>query len=297
MNSMLLLGLTVAALQKPPQGWELRADLQTSLPESIRILQREDTRLPLRAWLVEARPDKSWRPEASVPAKGLRTTTRQAGDLQALVAINAGFFSSSGSVSVVIDEGKLVAKGVSSVQRESFTHPLTRAAIGFDTQGRADCAWIWCADNLLYALDEPLPNAPGKPAQAPAKLPKQAWVMDEVLGGGPMLVSDGKRRITEQEECFQSIGGETRHPRTAAGYAKDGRLLLLVVDGRSKRSRGATLNEAAEMLLAFGAQEALNLDGGGSTTLVVREKVVNEPCDVTGERPVASVLALVSNSK
>jgi hypothetical protein len=69
MNSMFLLGLTLATLQKPPQGWEWRADLQGSLPESIRILQREDTRLPLRARLVEDRPEKAWRPEAGVPAK------------------------------------------------------------------------------------------------------------------------------------------------------------------------------------------------------------------------------------
>jgi exopolysaccharide biosynthesis protein len=51
------------------------------------------------------------------------------------------------------------------------------------------------------------------------------------------------------------------------------------------------------MLLAFGAQEAINLDGGGSTTLVVREKIVNEPSDITGERPVASILALVPNTR
>jgi hypothetical protein len=183
------------------------------------------------------------------------------------------------------------------VQRDAFTHPLTRAALGFDADGRPDCAWVWCADNLLYALEDPLPNAPGKPAQIPNRLPRQTWVMEEVLGGGPMLVSAGKQRISEQEECFQSIGGDSRHPRTAAGYSKDGRLLLLIVDGRSQRSRGATLSELAEMLLAFGAQEAINLDGGGSTTLVVREKIVNEPSDITGERPVASILALVPNAR
>ena len=295
--SLLCFMLLSAAIHKPPQGWEPRSDLQRSLPDSIRILEREDARLPVRAWLVEARADKAWRPEASLPTKGLRKTTQQAGELQALVAINAGFFSSSGSVSLVIDEGKLAAKGVYSVQRDAFTHPLTRAALGFDADGRPDCAWVWCADNLLYALEDPLPNAPGKPAQIPNRLPRQAWVMEEVLGGGPMLVSAGKQRISEQEECFQSIGGDSRHPRTAAGYSKDGRLLLLIVDGRSQRSRGATLSELAEMLLAFGAQEAINLDGGGSTTLVVREKIVNEPSDITGERPVASILALVPNAR
>jgi exopolysaccharide biosynthesis protein len=70
-------------------------------------------------------------------------------------------------------------------------------------------------------------------------------------------------------------------------------LLLLVVDGRSAGSRGATLEEAAGLFVEFGAEEALNFDGGGSTTLWVGGEVVNAPSDKTGERPVASILALV----
>lgn len=108
-----------------------------------------------------------------------------------------------------------------------------------------------------------------------------------------MLVAKGALHNTEVAECFQSLGGTSRHPRTAAGWTQEGELLLLVVDGRSATSRGATLNETAAILLAHGAVEALNLDGGGSSTLWVKGEVLNQPSDKTGERPVASILALV----
>ncbi|MFT7696425.1 MAG: exopolysaccharide biosynthesis protein, partial [Candidatus Latescibacterota bacterium] len=94
---------------------------------------------------------------------------------------------------------------------------------------------------------------------------------------------------------------EERHPRTAVGYSQNGEVLfLVVVDGRQPGySVGMTLAELAgfmRMRLADfsstheNAYQALNLDGGGSTTMVVEDEVVNSPSDQTGERPVANVL-------
>lgn len=276
-----------------PEGWTVRADLQAKLPAAIAVLERVDAAAPLKAWMVVARFDGSWDPEAGQPKLGLRTTSKQAADLGALVAVNAGFFAATGSVSAVVDEGVLCAKGAATVKRGEHAHPVTRAAIGFDAKGGVDCAWTWCFGDTLYAFDEPAPNAPGKPAAAPTRERGRAWKADELLGAGPMLVERGKLRNTEAEECFQGVGAGSRHPRTAAGWTKDGRLLLLVVDGRGEASRGATLEETAGLLLEFGAEEALNFDGGGSTTLWVAGSVVNRPSDATGERPVASILALV----
>ena len=277
----------------PPAGWTLRTDLAKELPESIRVHERVVADPPLCAWMVEASRDAAWRPEASQPERGLRTTSAQAQALGALVAVNAGFFAISGSVSAVVDEGRLVAPGAIEVRRGEHLHPVARAAIGFDAKGAADCAWTWVREGALVALDEPIPNQPQKPGAAPDPAQGRAWRPEELLGAGPMLVVGGVVRNTEAEECFQGVGAGSRHPRTAAGWCKDGRLLLLVVDGRSAASRGATLEEAAELLVAFGAEEALNFDGGGSTTLWVAGKVVNAPTDKTGERPVASILALV----
>ena len=93
-----------------------------------------------------------------------------------------------------------------------------------------------------------------------------------------------------------------RHPRTLAGSTKDGNTLILAtVDGRQNASIGATLKEAAELMLELGAYNAINLDGGGSTTLVARElasdnlSLINRPSDGTA-RAVANAIGIFSNA-
>jgi exopolysaccharide biosynthesis protein len=82
-----------------------------------------------------------------------------------------------------------------------------------------------------------------------------------------------------------------RHPRTAAGLRGDGTLLLVTVDGRQPElSVGMTIDELASLMRELGADTALNLDGGGSTTMVVAGKLVNSPSDAGGERPVSDAL-------
>ena len=86
-----------------------------------------------------------------------------------------------------------------------------------------------------------------------------------------------------------------RHPRTAIGVLADGRALLLVVDGRQPAlSVGMSLEELAQLLVEFGAVDAINLDGGGSTTMVVDKAIVNRPSDATGERPVSDAIIVRS---
>jgi exopolysaccharide biosynthesis protein len=82
-----------------------------------------------------------------------------------------------------------------------------------------------------------------------------------------------------------------RQPRTLAGVRPDGTLLLVTVDGRRPGwSVGMTLPEAARLMRSLGASDALNLGGGGSTTMTVRGQVVNRPSDRGGERPVGDGL-------
>lgn len=82
-----------------------------------------------------------------------------------------------------------------------------------------------------------------------------------------------------------------RHPRSAVGITRGGDTLLFVaVDGRQAASVGMSLGELAAAMVRLGAWDALNLDGGGSTALVVRDSVVNSPSDPTGERAVGDVL-------
>ena len=72
-------------------------------------------------------------------------------------------------------------------------------------------------------------------------------------------------------------------------------MLLLVVDGRQPGySTGMSLTALAELLLEFGAADAINLDGGGSSTMFLDGKVVNKPSDAAGERPVSDVILIKS---
>lgn len=96
----------------------------------------------------------------------------------------------------------------------------------------------------------------------------------DTIGGYPLLLKDGQTVVTD---CRVSICG--RHPRTAIGVDGDGRLLLVVVDGRRRRSVGLKIVQLAKLMRRLGAVSALNLDGGGSSTMVVRGRIVNRPSD------------------
>lgn len=113
---------------------------------------------------------------------------------------------------------------------------------------------------------------------------------DFVLGAGPLLVSNGKKVFAAEAGRYSESLYRLRHPRTAIGWRSDGKLILLTVDGRQKQSVGMTIDELANLMLEFDCVEAMNLDGGGSTTMVVKGKVVNHPSDATGERAVSDAL-------
>ncbi|MCM2411030.1 phosphodiester glycosidase family protein [Streptomyces sp. RKAG290] len=100
------------------------------------------------------------------------------------------------------------------------------------------------------------------------------------LGAGPALVRAGGTWINATTNGVSKAAVRTRSPRTAAGVRRDGALLLVVIDGdRPGVSEGASLAEAAGILVSLGAEDAMNLDGGGSSTMVVRDRVRNSTSD------------------
>jgi hypothetical protein len=116
---------------------------------------------------------------------------------------------------------------------------------------------------------------------------------EDIVGGGPRIVSDGHENITLDREKILPTFSTDRHPRTAVGSLADGRILFATVDGRRPPiSVGMTLPELARLMIEFGAVDAINLDGGGSTTMVVEGKIVNTPSDATGERPVSDAIVV-----
>lgn len=97
------------------------------------------------------------------------------------------------------------------------------------------------------------------------------------VGGGPTILRNGQIYVTAKNEGFDSHVASGRAPRTAIGYTPGGEALLITVDGRQPRhSVGCTLNELARLMKDLGAVEAINLDGGGSSTMVIHGKPVNK---------------------
>ena len=120
-----------------------------------------------------------------------------------------------------------------------------------------------------------------------------------VMTAGPMLIRDGKEVPQRDDRTFVTH----RHNRTSLGIRPDGTTLLVVVDGRFKhQAEGLTLPELQRVMRWLGCTEAINLDGGGSTTMYVHNRpdngIVNHPSDNgrydhTGQRPVSNAILIL----
>ena len=182
--------------------------------------------------------------------------------------VNADFFSLATGTPVNL----LVVDG------HMFTPPVAQPALAFDSSGAPHIAAFHVSGNTL---------APFYPREA--------------VGGRPALLRDSIMlgAVDAEGQASFNVG---RNPRTAAGLARSGRrLILVVVDGRQMPySDGMSLRELANLMLALGARDAINLDGGGSSTLVYADptsggalRIANRPSDKEGERAVGDALAIV----
>ena len=110
----------------------------------------------------------------------------------------------------------------------------------------------------------------------------ERWrAVQEAVAGGPWLIRNGK--LVAPDEMPGGFNPQTfierRHPRTAVGRTAKGEILCITVDGRQPHSQGVSLRELTEIMARYGAVEAINLDGGGSSVLIVRHLVINSPSD------------------
>lgn len=205
-------------------------------------------------------------------SNGLELTSAFAEGQTALAAINATFFDmkNGGSVTYLKIDGKVI-NHTTLLDNRGFNHERANGALVID--GRQFS--IVRGDSSIKNWDEQL-TAPN------------------VMVCGPVLLLDG-------EEVLLNAGAfnDNRHPRSAVAITADHHLLLLTVDGRNARAQGVSLRELGFILKMLGASDALNLDGGGSTTLYVRGEsetgVVNYPSDNKlfdhgGERKVANAI-------
>lgn len=118
----------------------------------------------------------------------------------------------------------------------------------------------------------------------PKRTPADGWLeLSGGVAGGQLMVQDGARRPSSEwttYSAFSQSHATGRQPRTAIGRTADGQGMLVTVDGRqSGWSTGLSVGELADTMLALGAVDAVNLDGGGSTTMTVGARIRNRPSE------------------
>lgn len=192
------------------------------------------------------------------------TTSQMAKDNNAVAAINGGGFTDNSSggklyvgtgsipTGILMADGKLVAG-----------HLYSNSNIKLDSMGLTNKGVLIVGLHSLKELKE--------------------MGATEIISFGPTLIINGRPQI-------QGDGGQGDNPRTAIGQRANGDLLMLVIDGRTLTKPGASLREVQEIMLQYNAVNAVNLDGGSSSTMYYNNEIVNDPCDPLGERSIASCL-------
>jgi hypothetical protein len=170
---------------------------------------------------------------------------------------------------------------------ELWTSGIARTAAPFEAPWHARRACVHATrDGVTIARRPELPAHP----------------RGDLLQAGPLLVRGGAPCATGDPEGFSAGASQFdsditagRYPRAALAITRRGRLLAVAADGRSDDDAGLTLEELAEALVALGAVHALNLDGGGSTSLVCGARLRNTPreahgIEIDGGRPITTAL-------
>lgn len=284
-----------------------------TLPKGVKVFKTTDSLngRPFIGYYIEARlKDKKLQFTTQV-GNGSRFTPTQYYEREdsPVVVVNGTFFSfeTNQNLNVVMKDGYLRGYNVPALKSrnsDSFYYP-TRAAIGINKKRKADAAWIFTDTAQLwpYAFEKQPIVARGKSGDPDIRdlhtidLWKW-WRMETAIGGGPMLVQDGVVYITYKEEQMFLNGEYDKHPRTAMGYTYDNKLIILCIQGRFPgTAEGATLQEEAKILVDLGCEEALNLDGGGSSCMLVNGKETIKPSDKEGQRAVPAVFIIKAKTK
>lgn len=174
---------------------------------------------------------------------------------------------------------EFTVRGGRVVDRGSHGSPIPRDGFVF----------AWLGPRPPRAL---LQLRPGSPVRFEYGLTPPWNLSRFALGGGPRLLREGEVAVNAREERFKPSFRRTRAPRSALGITSDHRLFLVAVDGRRPpKDAGVNLDELAHLMKSLGCRDAMNLDGGGSTTMWLAGEVINTPSGKT-ERKISSALVL-----
>jgi hypothetical protein len=282
--------------------WTEKTDDYT-LPDGVRFFEGIRNSPSFKGWYFEVDMNNS--DIALVPylaEGGTEAITKFADRKGVYAAINGGYFGGGVSYSTLIQPGQVQAQNVTSLTRNSSSFPVIRSMFGIKEDRSMSIDWIYHfgggIDNL-YRFDTPMPYGGSDSAPLPTPVKEDGEPYADAfmgVGGGPILVKGDTSNVSYNEEIFwgSGVGRDNADPRTAVGYTNEGKAILMVVDGRQGSvSVGVSLNELADIMIGLGATEAINLDGGGSSQLVIGNSLINRPGGSRFERPVATFLAIV----
>lgn len=286
------------------EGWTDVSTDFSSLPSHIRILKSSST--------LQGQNAIAYIADVDLSVAGFEVWSINAPDLQGSdeplltplevygnegkpsVVINAGFFyTSSGksySSSLAVSNSVLLSPNINYASQDWKTmwHP-TRGVFLQHSDGTYETAWTyWKSESEHWIYQNPAKNSWGaKPLQTPsATFPEEGKSFEAVngIGGGPVLLKGGEVINSYRAELFDGESGilcDSRHPRTAIGITSEKHLVLFVCEGRNMTEGvpGFTTEEVANILKDYGCTDALNLDGGGSSLMLVQGQEMIKPSD------------------
>jgi len=284
---------------EPNLVWTEITSTLGALPPEITVFQGTDENIPVKAWYAQIRiqPGSGLvsvkRADAATGAESVSSFSIRN---EACLVVNGGYFldeeTGSRPIGLVVSDGVIVNHAIHRISSDDIRYNALRSAIGITDSGTLDIAWVSSRNDSVFAWTEAIENQQGFPAQPLPRSMSRFWPVEQALAAGPALVIDGNVDVHTDSEIFFDTPIPNIHPRTAAGINADGDLLLMIVDGRQASSRGVNLIELAGMMLDVGAVRAINLDGGGSTAMVVGDSLLNRPVGTGKERPVATAIVV-----
>lgn len=297
-------------------GWSNVTADYPSLPEGIGIYRSPGTLDGNKAvaWIAVADLDRiTWDvrsiddPALQGTSDPLKTPSAFYGETGAPVIVNGGYFFSEGgkryNASVAVSGGRTYGVNINYASRDWVTLYYPTRGVFYEQEGVLRTGWTyWSGGAKHYLYEKPAPNSWSKdPLPVPdASFPAKAgdFAPRTAIGGGPVLLRGGQVENTWEAELLYGDGADDkmpleRHPRTAIGVTADGLLVLFVCEGRGMTEgvAGMTFAEEAAVLKSLGCTDALNLDGGGSSCLLVEGKETIKGSD-GAQRPVGSVVLL-----
>lgn len=217
-------------------------------------------------------------------AKGYKTPTNFYEAAAQTIIINGGFFWDGSSLSLVWRDGKLVCPNVQvdSPDWSSTYYYMPRGTFAQKEDGSYFTGWTYTTtSNKTYWYPTSMPLESGKIPSLTYPAGGCEFAAKTAVGGGPVLVLNDSI-VNSHEDEYLLINPTSNRPRTAIGLDSDNNKLIFFVcegDGMTEGIAGLTLQDVAELLLDLGCNEALNLDGGGSSCMLVNGKETIKPSD------------------